>query len=287
MMETSPELETPPRDARLVAAGSGWRALEFVCTAGPEDRPFEERHEQVTIAAVLEGFFTYRGSHGRAVLHSGSLLLGNAGACYECGHEHGRGDRCVSVHLDPELYGEVAFSFTGNSAFKFPAPVMNARPAVTASLARLDCPDWDPMARDIAILQVVETVVGRMSGTSLKHAASSPKDEGRVLRALAYFEQYATEKLELEALAEAAGVSKYHFLRIFRRQVEVTPYRYVLDLRLRRAAMALTLTSAPVSTIALDQGFGDLSTFCRQFAAAFGISPRGYRDRNSKTRRRT
>src|ERR1700744_4585651 len=62
-----------------IAEGQGWRAAEVVCAAGPADRPFEEQHAWTSVAAVLDGVFTYRSHLGRALMTRGSLLLGEAG----------------------------------------------------------------------------------------------------------------------------------------------------------------------------------------------------------------
>ena len=77
-------------------------------------------------------------------------------------------------------------------------------------------------------------------------------------------------------------MSKYHFLRIFRRIVGITPYQYLLSVRLRQAAMRLATSSAPVSTIAFETGFGDLSTFNGRFRNVFGTSPTIYRERERR-----
>src|SRR4029450_8887895 len=84
-----------PPLAHLVAEGQDWGVHEVVCELGPRDRAFEEQHENVTIAVVLAGSFLYRSETGQSLMYPGSLLLGNAGACFECGHEHGTGDRCL------------------------------------------------------------------------------------------------------------------------------------------------------------------------------------------------
>src|ERR1700759_5156802 len=93
--------------SQLLALGTGWRVSDVVCTAGPQDRPFEERHEWMTIALVTRGTFNYRSTHGSAVLVPGSLLLGNLGACFECGHEHSAGARCLSFQCCPAVFGLV------------------------------------------------------------------------------------------------------------------------------------------------------------------------------------
>jgi len=79
--------------SRMLASGPGWSVSDVTCTAGPHDRSFEERHDTASIAAVTAGTFQYRSGGGRAVLAPGVILLGNAGACFECGHELGTGDR--------------------------------------------------------------------------------------------------------------------------------------------------------------------------------------------------
>ena len=86
-------------------------------------------------------------------------------------------------------------------------------------------------------------------------------------------ERHADEALDLDALAGIAAMSKYHFVRTFRRLVGLTPYQYLLRLRLRRAALALTATDQPVAAVALEAGFGDISTFNAHFRRAFRQSP--------------
>ena len=105
---------------RTIAAGDGWSVGEFVCDAGPGDRPFEERHQGFTIAATLAGSFSYRGESGEATLFPGALLLGNSGECYACGHAHSRGDRCISLSLAPEAFAEIAASAAGSGRYRSP-----------------------------------------------------------------------------------------------------------------------------------------------------------------------
>ena len=71
---------------------------------------------------------------------------------------------------------------------------------------------------------------------------------------------------------------QYHFLRVFRRLTGVTPHQYLISARLRRAALALASSRRPVIAVALDAGFGDLSTFNKTFRAAFGLTPTQYRN---------
>ena len=86
--------------------------------------------------------------------------------------------------------------------------------------------------------------------------------------------------IDLEKASGQAGLSPFHFLRLFTRVLGVTPHQYLVRSRLRRAARMLTdLTdnSRPISDIAYESGFGDLSNFIRSFHRAAGVSPREFR----------
>lgn len=278
--------------ARVLATGRGFAVHEYVCHAGPGDRPFEERHDRFTIAAVVSGAFAYRTETGRGFLHPGALLLGNVGACFECGHEHSRGDRCVSFQFDPELFGELAATAAGSARFRFTAAMMPSIDPLLPLLAAAEHAAAESGAPARAVgtslqleelaLRLTEVVLAALTGRA---AAPPPgvasRDERRIAEVLRVIEEQAAEALDLDQLAALAGLSKYHFLRIFRRVVGRSPYQYLLAVRMRRAALALLGSAAPVSDIAFDAGFGDLSTFNRRFRESFGETPRGYRQRHA------
>src|SRR5262249_35834405 len=92
----------------IVAAGDGWRVVDMVCTSGPADRPFEERQSAVTISLVLAGTFVYRTDRGSSLMSPGAFVLGNVGAAFECSHEHGEGDRCLSFQFETALFERLA-----------------------------------------------------------------------------------------------------------------------------------------------------------------------------------
>ena len=89
---------------RLLACGDGWSVSDVVCAAGPHDRPFEEQFSEVCIAIVTAGSFQYRSAPGRELMTPGSILLGSPGQFFECGHEHGVGDRCISFSYEQRYF---------------------------------------------------------------------------------------------------------------------------------------------------------------------------------------
>jgi AraC family transcriptional regulator len=77
-------------------------------------------------------------------------------------------------------------------------------------------------------------------------------------------------------MARAARMSRYHFSRRFKDATGKSPYRYLVDVRLERAAELLRRGRAGVTEAALTVGFSDPSRFARMFRARFGASPAKY-----------
>jgi AraC family transcriptional regulator len=92
----------------ILAAGEGWRVVDIICTSGPHDRLFEERQHSASISLVRSGTFAYRSDCGASLLSAGSWLLVNAEQTFECSHQHGEGDRCLSFQFGTELFERLA-----------------------------------------------------------------------------------------------------------------------------------------------------------------------------------
>lgn len=262
-------------EATPVAAGRGWRVVDVVCTSGPADRPFEERQASVSISLVLAGTFGYRSRRGASLLSPGALLLGNEGQRFECSHEHGEGDRCLSFQFDAALFERLAHDAgAADPAFaEDRLPPLRDLAALTAR-ARTALGGADAF-EEVAI-ELAGAVVG-LAGRRVRPAPRRAPDPTRIVRVLRELEVRAAEPRSLEEMARTAGLSRWHFLRAFKDVTGVTPHQWVLRARLREAAARLTATRDPVTEIALDVGFDDLSNFIRTFRAEFGVSPRRYR----------
>jgi len=254
---------------RRLAAGIGWFAEEIICTAGAQDRPFEEQHTYASVAFVVSGTFQYRAASGRVLMTPGSLLLGNAGESFECAHDHGPGDRCISFKFASDMFEKFRVSrLPAVAALSLLAARVSA--AVTIGAAA----PWEELAVEVAG-SAIELGNGRPS----KPSAAPAGAEARVSRVVRAIEYGLPDEAPLtpQRLADDAGLSPYHFLRTFRQLTGVTPHQYVRRARLRQAAARLIENRSAVLDVALDCGFGDLSNFNRAFRAEFGMSPRQLR----------
>lgn len=269
--------------SRQLASGSGWRAEDLVCQSGPSDRRFEEQHYGFSVAAVTSGHFRYRSSRGDALLASGALLFGNDGDCFECSHNHSSGDRCLAFHFDGDMFDRIAAAIPGNRKVKFASPGAAPHGSMQwlfaeAEIAR-DEEDVDALG-ELAVRFAAAALVISSELTRL-HAPSSA-DERRVAAAQRLIDVDPARSIDLETLAAQANTSPFHFLRVFRQVVGQTPHQYVLQARMRRAAVQLRTSREQVSAIAYEAGFNDLSTFNRRFKRVMGQTPGQFRAGGSR-----
>jgi len=250
---------------------------EVVCTAGPLDRPFEEWHSQPTIAIVVGGTFQYRSSTGRALMTPGSLLLGNTGDCFTCGHEHGTGDRCIAFSYAPALFERLANQVAHSARFRVPRlPPLRASAPLVARVSTI-LAGLGPMACEELTVEVVTQAIRIAQSVSRSRTGALASSLARVTRVVRMIENDADAPHDLNKLAQLARLSRYHFLRTFEELTGTTPHQYLLRVRLRRAAIQLRSESTRISDVAFECGFGDISNFNRTFRAEFGVNPRSYR----------
>lgn len=104
----------------------------------------------------------------------------------------------------------------------------------------------------------------------------------RMQKFLQYIEQHYGEDVTLEALAKSATVSKSECLRCFKQSMQTTPYQYVKEYRLAKAAVLLRETQEPIGTVASHVGFHQVSHFGTCFKEKTGLSPSAYKKHAQK-----
>ncbi|MCM5682820.1 AraC family transcriptional regulator [Schlegelella sp. S2-27] len=248
---------------------------DYRCTAAPGDRPYTEAHRDHSVSYVRRGSFGYR-SRGRLhELVAGSVLIGRPGDEYLCTHEHHEcGDECLSFHLTPELVGVID---DDDRIWRIGALPPTPELMVIGELAQAAATGRASLALDELGVWIASRVARLVRPPKHSAAPPSARDRRRAVEAALWLEAHAHEPVDLDRAAQQAGLSPYHFLRLFSRAVGVTPHQYLLRCRLRLAARLLAESELPVTQIAFDVGFGDLSNFVRSFGRAAGVSPGAFR----------
>jgi AraC-like DNA-binding protein len=247
---------------------------EFRCTAGPGDKPFAEQYASHSISYVRKGSF---GCHCRGNFHelvAGSILVGHPGDEYTCTHDHVCGDECLSFFLHPELVETICDQravWRVGSVPPLPELMVLGELAQTAADGN----------SDVGLDEVGQLFASRfvdvVSGRAQKPMTATMRDRRRAVETALWIDAHSHQQINLEDACAQAGVSAFHFLRLFSEVVGVTPHQYLVRSRLRHAARRLADDDSPITDIAYDVGFNDLSNFVRTFHRAAGASPLKFR----------
>lgn len=95
----------------------------------------------------------------------------------------------------------------------------------------------------------------------------------KLRRVLEFAEEHLHTDIRLEQLAAEAGLSAFHFARLFRESTGVTPHQYVLEQRIARAKFLLRLGKQTIAEVAQETGFSSATNFIRSFRGRVGVTP--------------
>jgi AraC family transcriptional regulator len=239
----------------------------FRCDAGPAERPFVELHRRHSLSFVRRGSFGCRTLGRTHELVAGSVMVGRPDREYMATHEHhGCGDECLSVKLSRAL-AEPLGRCVWELARIPPLPEL----MVLGERAHAAADGIEEAALAFAMR------CAAIAGGERNARPISARDRRRAVEAALWLEAHAAEPVSLQEAARVAGLSPFHFLRVFSAVAGATPHQYLLRLRLARAAQLLAEEAIAITDVAFDCGFADLSNFVRTFRRAAGVSPREFR----------
>ena len=119
--------------------------------------------------------------------------------------------------------------------------------------------------------------VHRILAMLFSAAARGGSPSGGVARAKAYMEEHYMENISMEMIAAASGFSQSHLFRIFREETGLTPYAYLMNVRMNQAMKMLLNTSASVEEIADSCAYCSSANFIRAFRQSTGTTPHKFR----------
>jgi AraC family transcriptional regulator len=261
--------------ARTIFESEAISVVDYRCTAGPGDAPFVEQHTDYSVSYVRRGSFGCRTQGKSFELVAGSIMVGRPGDEYMCTHDHQAcGDECLHIRLSPALVESLG---DRDEIWRSGCVPPLAELMVLGELAQSTADGTSDAGLDEVGMLLAARFVQIMSGRTRTASEARARDRRRAVEAALWIDAHSHESLDLESTAQEAGLSAFHFLRLFSNVLGVTPHQYLVRSRLRHAARLLSDDQRSITDVALDVGFADLSNFVRTFHRAAGVSPRGFR----------
>lgn len=246
----------------------------------PHRDPDEEFFPTPSLIFTTTGTWDIRTRHGRYHAYPGTIVYGRPGDHFRCRHDlEIPDDEALFVRFfDEQPLG----AFENGHARELQSSVRSLAPATRAAQELLRLIVWeaqknvaDPLKLDLLSLSLLAETASMCGEAIPPPSVDQPYD--RVETAKTYLHAHYGERVDLATLAKVAGFSAFHFARVFRAHVGESPYRYLIDLRLDRAAELLRETTLPVTQICHDVGFGSLSHFITTFRRRTGKTPTQFR----------
>jgi len=125
-----------------------------------------------------------------------------------------------------------------------------------------------------ALLTELMVELNRMSFEEDHHQPQVKKNQ-LIDSVISYINDNLEDEINMDQLAAAFFISKYHLSREFKKYTGTTLYRYVVQKRLIRAK-GLILEGHPITSVYEECGFGDYSNFFRAFKNEYGITPKEF-----------
>jgi AraC-like DNA-binding protein len=234
-------------------------------------------HEEVTINLVIEGAIHLRHRSLEADAAAGFFCIANAEELHRGHSATPRGWSCRTLHLHPEIsrgLAEEIASFRSSPHIAFRGPIV-ADPDMAQDflhLHRLCEKHGSSLERQTLFLSFLAKLLARHAETRLEISRPA-REPSAVRRAREYLDEHLLDKVTLEDLATAAGITPFRLLRAFRHAFGLTPHAYQLQARVRAAHALIVRHTAPLADIALTTGFADQAHLTRVFKSVMGATP--------------
>lgn len=247
-------------------------------------------HEELELTYVLEGGSTYQIDLNPYQVHAGDIILIPPGILHGITDEEYsymvtdsfvfrtdmldamRSDTCTA-YLNPVTQHTVHFPMV------LPATEPYTEKIHTIILQLLEVCREKPWGYELEI----KSLLYHLFFTLYQYVPYQKQQEDnseitdKLKLVLQYIQENYREPVPVSELANLCGFSEYHFMRFFKKHMNMTCVEYLNQYRMDMASRQLSSTDLPVTTIALENGFNNISYFNRVFKKQFGNTPKEFR----------
>ena len=192
--------------------------------------------------------------------------------------------KIIAIQISKYFLEEIAYILFGNRNILFenePAPL---EPQLENLIDLFISESQNKQAGYEFILDHLSCLLGASilraltSNLDLHEKRFNSVSKKEINRALDYLHTNINQDFSLNEVADLIGLSKYHFIRLFKKETGQTPYQYYLDLKIEKAVELIKTNQYSITDICFICGFKDHSHFSRMFIKKMGITPSHFKE---------
>jgi len=274
-------------DVHILHQSDNYKVSNYTCHCNTCSVTKPEYNESFCISFVQKGYFEYRSFRRAEEMHAGRILLSKAGYEHVTKHIDNQPDITTEFEFTAGFfkaiqsqYGEGSWFLRNNDVHSV---VLYSQPTdeyLHDAIRRQLNGSYDALAVDELVFQLLDIIMLKLSKGETATLLSPNLIKNHLVtieRAKEYILEHFKESISLETLAAYCYVSPFHFSRIFKTVLKMTPHQFLLGTRMEHAKALLFTTTLPVSDIAFECGFNSPEHFVTSFKQTFRQTPSLFR----------
>jgi AraC family transcriptional regulator len=275
-------------DVHIMHQSDFYKITDFACHCNICSVSNPEYNESLCISFIRKGFFGYQTFRRNDEVHAGRILISKPGYEHIASHIDDHPDITTVFEFTTDFFKEMQEQYKQASWFLTNNDIHSLLLQSNAELDYLHNNIWKKVEKgngsklqiDEMVIDLLERVIGVLTNSkpvppvadSLKQFHLATVENARTF----IFENFA-QNVSLQQLAKHCLVSAFHFSRIFKTIMNISPHQYLTEVRLNHARVLLTTTGQSITDIAFGCGFNSPEHFATAYRQRFKESPSSYR----------
>jgi len=277
-------------DIHILHQSDFYQVNDFKCHCDRCSVSQPEYNESLFISFVRKGFFEYKTFRKDDELHVGRLLVSKPGYEHITRHIDNQPDMTTGFEFSAEFFRSIQDQYAAQAGWFLKNNDIHS--LMLRSNAELDYlhhrilqmlkdKEVSRLQIDEMVMDLLEKVIQVISGHTLEVGSIGDSLKqfhlGTIENAKEYILQHFNEDISLHQLAQHCYISPFHFSRIFKSVMNVSPHQYLAEIRLNHAKILLATTDEPVTDVAFACGYNSIEHFATAYRHRFKANPTHYR----------
>ena len=280
-------------DVHLLHQSDFYRIADFKCHCDICSVSNPEYNESLSLSFIRKGFFGYQTFRRKEEVHAGRVLISKPGYEHIATHIDGQPDVTTVFEFTTDFFREIRELYIQAAWFLKNNDIRSLLLQSNPELDYLHNNIWKKLEKrnaanlqtDEMVMELLERVINILTNSKpVPTIADSLKQFhlGTVESARAYIFENFSNNISLQQLSRHCLVSPFHFSRIFKTIMNISPHQYLAEVRLNHAKVLLSTTDQSVTDVAFACGFNSVEHFATAYRQRFTMNPATYRKLLSK-----